>query len=306
MTGGYLVIVASSPTGSGAINIYGAGGFVGSTFTNWAGLNYSGSTFSNPFNMVVNNTTPSVFIMQIKTDSGNTLPQGIAITYNGGSVDIHAIWVTKTSQASNHILVQTIARNSYCLQDFNQSSVLTGIQYQVINSPSAFPSTCSLPYYVIGDAINSLVTPGRNFTPSGYASYLEGMALSLESGSVINGKIILAVPPRTQSQSSPGNGFYLYGQTNWVGHGMHDASNGPYQWSDYWESVYAVAAKHGWGFLDLMSTTNSINSGTNLSDGYTGSTFSGYTGSFFQPDGLHPTPTGATAIANQYIAQLGL
>ena len=288
-TGGYLLLKVF---GTGSLNIYGAGGYVGTNFTSWP-------TF-NPYAVSVSagTTTPQLLVIPLTTDTGVVQPQGMQISWASGSVYIMAMYVTAATSASNHIIVQTCARNSYCLDDFAQSSVLDAVMKSVIQDPN-LDSNSSSPIYVVGDSYNSIVTPSRLLLPSAYANKLEYIGNYLSNASnYAPGSIILTMPIRAQSPS-----FVLSGGS-WVGSGMRNASSGSVQWQDYWEVIYNLAAAKGWGFVDQSALPTT--SGTQ-SDGYTGGAYPGTMPSnFYQCDGLHPTPTGTTSIANAYISQLGL
>ena len=247
-----------------------------------------------------------------------------------GALDINVIAPLDGIQAANHILVQTCARNSYCLQDYlptNTNSygeaITDLIMRDVANSPVTDGAGSSKPFYIVGDTYNSMVTnaPGitdRRLNPSQYASDLDaiGKALSTTDSSKNGGLIILTMPIRTQGSVS--NALNLLNSNGWIGATNHyaAASSGSLstpQWSDYWQCIYNLAAARGWGFVDQSKITQSgtpyINTSTPWqSNAYSlGSTYTSASDSYpYQNDGLHPNPTFATSIANCYIAALGL
>ena len=316
-TGGYLILGAS---GNGSAIIYGATVNSDSTIFTWKdnGGNYSGNSF---YTINVSSATPTRFNLVLDTtpppgwNSANIVHQGIAIYWVSGTVDIQSWWIPKTAAAANHIVVQVCARNSYCLTDYNQPTVLDAIMKSVNWNP-ATDVTTSPPFYVLGDTYNSMVTPNggdatttRSYNPSDYAQQLEQMGKYLSDSANYNpGKIILTMPIREQT------GFRLPNATSWGSAGYSDSAyNGAalnnYQWSDYWQAIYRVAAFYGWGFLDQMdlpSINTSSPYGSNLSADINGNYVDPMPTTFYQADGIHPTATGAALIAARYVRDLGL
>lgn len=321
-TGGYLVLRVS---GNGSAVIYGASVNSDSSIFTWkdnAG-NYSGNQF---YTINVSSNTPVSLPISLDAtppsgwNIANIVHQGIGIYWASGTVDIQSCWIPKRAAATNHIVVQVCARNSYCLTDYNQvnnnneSAVMDAIMKAVIWNP-ATDGTTSPPFYVLGDTYNSMVTSNvgapttRSYNPSDYAKQLEIMGKYLSDSAHYNpGKIILTMPIREQA------GFYLPNANAWGSAGYSDSAyNGAalnnYQWSDYWQAIYRVAAYYGWGFMDQMdlpSINTSSPYGSNLSADINGNYVDPMPTTFYQADGIHPTATGAALIAARYIRDLGL
>jgi hypothetical protein len=331
-SGGLLYLMVK---GVGSIAIFGAtatfaaGPAGAATFNTWtlqtppAGSNPANATTTSAGGGVgliqsINHANACLYVFPLNAIVGSdTAPQGMSINWNSGYVDIVSMWVAGATPPTNHIGVQVCARNSYCLQDYY---VLDGTNYLGTNQPTTYPqgrlndimrgviyntnpavssaarvAECDPPYYVLGDTYNSMVTgaietfPDRRLAPAEYVKYIEGMGNYLSSSSAVCPGVPIVVMP-IKINIDDARLTLLPGVT----------------WENYRDALGSLAVQKGWRFVD-QSALNSLNSGVpGYSNGYVkdGLATGSYPTTFYQVDGLHPTPTGTTTIANKYISDL--
>lgn len=225
-------------------------------------------------------------------------PQTVSVCWASGTVDVTVLG-PMPAQSTCQTTIQVCARNSYCLQDFDDASVLSLIAGSVVNPVANGAS--SPPVYIVGDMFNSMITGaiatagdrrlsslvgGAPSASSAYCRTLASIAEVLSADGA--GSIILACP------FAPGLApTSLYGAC--AGPLPELAADGPgLGWlpgesiSTYSAAISALAGARGWGFVDLSGIPSLTTPG------------------FFQPDGIHPSSLGAMMIAQCYIAALGL
>jgi len=226
--------------------------------------------------------------------------QALSIVNISGSVDVSMIWPTRV-QAANHIAVQVIARDSYCLQDYladvltpdgSQVAVTDLIKQSIVNPDEL--ATSSRPWYVILDTYNSMVTGAseygvgdRRLDPSTYITQLEMLAARLSSGRnagniIATMPVIPGKPPLFRSGPCSGPLDEIAEEGLGIGWLPGIGSR------DYREAIAAAAQTNGWLFVD-QSVLPSLT-----------------TPAFFWGDGIHPQPTGMRHIAQLFIERLGL
>jgi hypothetical protein len=225
-------------------------------------------------------------------------PQSVSAYWTRGSVDVTVLG-PMPAQSTRQTTIQVCARNSYCLQDYDDPSIISLIAGAVINKVA--DSASSTPIYIVGDLFNSMITGavgtagdrrlsslagGSPSASSAYCAALASIAHALSAGGA--GSIILACPfapglaptslygacagPLPQLPAgSPGLGW-LPGESI----------------STYAAAISALAGANGWGFVDQSRIPSVTTPG------------------FFQPDGIHPSNLGAMMIAQRYISALNL
>jgi hypothetical protein len=245
------------------------------------------------------NSTANQAIHTVDLGAPTTLsPQSVSVYWKSGTVDVTVVW-PMLAQSARQTTIQVCARNSYCLQDYDDPSVLSLIAGAVINKVADGAS--STPVYIVGDMFNSMITGavgtagdrrlsslvgGSPSASSAYCTALASIANALSAGGA--GSIILTCP------FAPGLApTSLYGAC--AGPLPQAAAGSPgLGWlpgesiSTYGAAISALARAKGWGFVDQGSIPSVTTPG------------------FFQPDGIHPSNLGATMIAQRYIAALSL
>ena len=309
---------------------------------------YASPPNSGIIGLTANQSTDILMAPQVNNTTINPIQQ-MTLTYYGGSgrALIEVIQPLNGVQASNHILVQICSRNSYCLQDYASTNTYvssgTGVRQrntvegsgnsgtkrscvtQIVNGVANKydGSANTYPFYVLGDTYNSMVTQWQNgswydkrLTPSQYGNQLDLIGKDLLS-TTGGGQIILTLPIRTQTTSLGLLTASAGATPTWNGYTMRDSNNsGNYDWGDYWQAIYNLAAARGWGFVDQGQIDCISHTGSYYSDcASINSTWTDPTTHYYQNDGLHPSPymTGGRAagsasstIANAFITQLGL
>ena len=177
----YLVLQLLSKTGSsGAIDVYCEG----------QGSPVGGSPYS------ISSTTPQRVVVGPVTAPTGT--GAMAVRYHSGAdIDVVGLHPT-TLYATNQILVQVLARNSFCASDFT----VADIQPMAIFSPALDGGAASAPIYVIDTGTVEMYDPNRSITPSAYASVLYSLASGLMGGST-PGQVILTIPLIPLLSSAP-------------------------------------------------------------------------------------------------------
>lgn len=260
--------------------------------TLWTIPNYNNIPFPNTGLMGISGGNSADVLMQFTVNSTTINPiQLMALTYNSGSgrALIEVIAPLNGVQATNHLLVQVCARNSYCLQDYASVNTYptlaggtpvsnpgtgTGQRYTVEGAGNAGTKrTCvqqiingvankydgsanAHPFFILGDTYNSMVTQWTNgvvydkrLTPSDYAQQLKLLGKDLLATEG-GGQIILTMPIRTQTALTLAGSAASF-TPGWSGYGMRNTSSGStYCWEDYWQAIYNLAAAMGWGFVD--------------------------------------------------------
>jgi hypothetical protein len=223
---------------------------------------------------------------------------------NTKEVDIVTIW-PGALQATNHILVQVVARDSYCIEDYlgsqlmpdGSSALVTDLIKQSVVNSAAY-STSSTPWYVIFDTYNNFISAGslaapsaggdRRLTPSQYTAKLLTLGQALSTGTN-GGNIILTTPAEPGLPPSTLNGPSAGPLPNSnFGSGGGFAFLTGFRMSDYATAINELANAQGWLYVDQSVIPSLV------------------TPAFFWPDGIHPQPTGAQMIASKFISVLGL
>lgn len=282
--------------GTGTVNIYSTWG--GATPITLIGNAGSAITmFGIDFTLTSSSSTANIIYPAVAWGVPSMPPQGMSIYQASGRLDIALMW-PGSLQASNHILCQICSRDSYCLQDYLGNDQSTAAPYYgtgtgtkitdliaqgVLNSYQNFPSVCDPPIYVIFDSYNSIVTPGRQLTPSQYYTDLGTLASQLITSSGGSATIILTMP-------MPPNGASGF------------VPEAPYDYHDYNKQIRALAKAEGYGFVDqsIIPSLPSIYQNGNSQ-------------SSFWPDNIHPVGVGGggnipvtQSMARRFINAIGL
>ena len=274
----YLVI---GLTGVGSVTLY----------TDWNGA--TGTT-------VTSTATPTMYTVNLGNPT-TISPQSMSVYWASGTVDV-TVLAPMVAQSVNQTTIHLCARNSYCLQDYNNATITSLIANSVVNPVSNGYS--SPPIFIVGDMYNSMITGAdqtagdRRLSSLGGASSLYCTALAAIANNIRaalsgNCSIILTCPfepgkPPLELYDActvpnrPGN----LSQTSFGSTGLAWLTDESI--STYRTAISALASANGWGFVDQSGIPSLTTPG------------------FFLPDGIHPSPLGAMMIAKCYIDALSL